>query len=206
MMRRMELRKYSLVSALVLILLIFGCQPENSYSTPNIFKLVHNDLEADAPNLDSLFQMLRTADNSGEIELIEARIRMIWMESGQPEIDNMMEAGNKAITSGDYTKAVELFTRVTEQLPDYAEGWNKRATAHYMKGEYQAAIEDINKTLSIECRHFGALSGLASIYISIGDYRSALKALEQLLEIRPNQAKLQEQVNALYQKLGIRNV
>ena len=77
------------------------------------------------------------------------------------------------------------FSAVIKLEPDLADGWNKRATVYYLMGEYEASVRDIERTLALEPRHFGALSGLGFVYISLGDNRAAIKAFEAALEINP---------------------
>jgi tetratricopeptide (TPR) repeat protein len=156
--------------------------------------------------LNSLFNQLASAKSETEVQRIQAKIWNVWMDSGELEVNAWMEEGNKAISDGDYNKAIAIFSKVTERKPDYVEGWNKRATAYYMKGDYNTSLADIFRTLSIEKRHFGALSGLASIYLANKDYKEALKVLEYMLLICPNQPGLQEQVHELYQRLKIMKV
>jgi tetratricopeptide (TPR) repeat protein len=156
--------------------------------------------------LNTLFDQLARAKNGVEVQKIQARIWNVWMDSGEIEINSWMEQGSKALTDGDFTKAITIFNKITERKPDFVEGWNKRATAYYMKGDYNASLQDIFRTLSIEKRHFGALSGLASIYLSNRDYKEALKVLEYMLLICPNQPGLQDQVHELYQRLKIMKV
>ena len=78
------------------------------------------------------------------------------------------------------------FNRLTESFPNYAEGWNKRATLHYVLGNLDASDSDIEKTLALEPRHFGALSGLGMVYIQRKELSKAKQAFEDLIEVHPN--------------------
>jgi tetratricopeptide (TPR) repeat protein len=80
---------------------------------------------------------------------------------------------------------VDTFSEVIKLEPDLAEAWNKRATVYYLMGEYEASVRDIERTLALESRHFGALSGLGFIYLSHGEDRAAIEAFEAALEINP---------------------
>lgn len=195
-----------LVNAVLLCLLISmnGCKPEKNQAAGNNFLTLNSRFVSDKYELDILFDRLKRVEDPNEVQMIEAEIWELWMDSGVPEIDVLMEIGCKALSDGDYTKAIKTFTTITQKMPQYAEGWNKRATAYFMRGELKASVEDINQVLALEERHFGALSGLASIYLTIGDNKGALIALEHMLTICPNQPGLEEQVFELYQKLGIR--
>ena len=85
-------------------------------------------------------------------------------------------------------EALAAFDRVVELAPDYAEGWNKRATLHYLRGNYVASVDDIERALDLEPRHFGALSGLAMVSLAIGEEERALDAFEAALAIHPHLA------------------
>jgi tetratricopeptide (TPR) repeat protein len=128
------------------------------------------------------------------------------MESHSPDINPLMEKGCEAMEAEAWTEAIVYFTEITQKMPAYAEGWNKRATAYYLRGDLKASIADINQTLTLEKRHFGALSGLLSIYLLLGDDRGALKTTDRLLQIRPAQPELQSLKEKLYQKLGIKKI
>jgi tetratricopeptide (TPR) repeat protein len=189
-----------------LVLLVSLCKPVNINSSTHEIMPISAKLVSSKSELNTLFDQLARAKNGVEVQKIQARIWNVWMDSGEIEVNSWMEQGSKALTDGDYNKAITIFSKVTERKPDFVEGWNKRATAYYMKGDYNASLQDIFLTLSIEKRHFGALSGLASIYLSNRDYKEALKVLEYMLVICPNQPGLQEQVHELYQRLKIMKV
>jgi tetratricopeptide (TPR) repeat protein len=189
-----------------LVLLVSLCKPVNITSSSQEILPISAKLVSTKGELNSLFNQLASAKSETEVQRIQAKIWNVWMDSGELEVNAWMEEGNKAISDGDYNKAIAIFSKVTERKPDYVEGWNKRATAYYMKGDYNTSLADIFRTLSIEKRHFGALSGLASIYLANKDYKEALKVLEYMLMICPNQPGLQEQVHELYQRLKIMKV
>jgi tetratricopeptide (TPR) repeat protein len=186
-----------------LVLLVSLCKPVNISSSANEILPISAKLVSSRGELNSLFAQLANAKNAAEVQQIQAKIWNVWMDSGEMEVNAWMDQGSKALSDGDYSKAIAVFSKVTERKPEYVEGWNKRATAFYMKGDYNASVQDIFRTLSIEKRHFGALSGLASIYLANRDYKEALKVLEYMLLICPSQPGLQEQVHELYQRLKI---
>ena len=154
--------------------------------------------------LDSLFEILKTASDKAEMKKTITKIWEIWMESDQPEINELMAKGNWAMAAGYTETAIKAYSEVIEKLPEYAEGWNKRATAFYNVGDYEASISDIEQTLSLEKRHFGALSGLATIYNRLDDKQGALKTLEALLDIYPHYPGLWERVTELHNQLGVK--
>jgi tetratricopeptide (TPR) repeat protein len=137
------------------------------------------------PRLPPLFDRLRVA-KAEESRTIEARIWQIWTESGNGDIDRLMAVGIGAMTAERYQAALAAFTQVVKRALGFAEGWNKRATVYYLLGDYEHSIEDVEKTLALEPRHFGALSGLGLIALALGEDERALEAFEAALEIYPH--------------------
>ena len=87
--------------------------------------------------------------------------------------------------TGDLLMAVAFFTRVIEKNPNFAEGWNKRATVYYMLGKFDASMMDIHETLKLEPRHFGAMDGMGLIFIHLEQFGKAIDIYDQMLEIFP---------------------
>ena len=90
------------------------------------------------------------------------------------------------MNAGYHGDALRVFDAVVERQPDYAEAWNRRATLHYLMGNLAESISDIDKTLELESRHFGALSGLGLVYLQQDNLIKAREAFERLLTIHPN--------------------
>ena len=152
-------------------------------------------------DLDDLFARLRAATAPAEIEALQQGIWQLWLTAGHPLLDKRLEEGMRAMSAGDYTRAIEQFTALIELGPDYAEGWNKRATAHYLRGEYRASLLDIRETLRREPRHFGALAGWSTILRMLGDDRGALRVLRRLEKLCPAWPGLQAQLRDLRDRL-----
>lgn len=193
--------KHKILLRMVMLLgtLVHSCQPTTSSQNSPYMKDQRSEL-------DSLFQALKVAKSPLGIERLQANIWQVWLETGQPEVDQQMAQGITAMSDQEYGEAIEYFTQIIENHPGYAEAWNKRATAYYLRGDYKASIDDIEQTLAREDRHFGALSGLVSIYRTIGDDRGALRTLERLAAIIPADQNVQQQIQQLHGKLGIRNI
>lgn len=143
--------------------------------------------------LDELFERLRTATAPLEVEALQSGIWQIWLSTGDQGLDKTLEAGMRALSAGDHTRAIADFTRLIAAAPHYAEGWNKRATAYFLRGEYRASLLDIVETLRREPRHFGALGGQAIILRQLGEAQRALRVLNRLAELCPHLPGLAEQ-------------
>jgi tetratricopeptide (TPR) repeat protein len=151
--------------------------------------------------LDDLFAQLRTATAPIEIEALQSSIWQFWLTSGDVALDKELEAGMRAMQAEDQTLAIKHFTRIIQINPDFTEAWNKRATAHYLRGEYRASLDDIAETLRREPRHFGALWGEAGIWRQLGEYQRALRVLGRLSAICPGLPGLHEQQLHLRERL-----
>lgn len=158
-----------------------------------------HSLKADqnSPKLDQLFALLQTTESPHEAQQVEAMIWRIWTRQGDPVVDASVAQGIDAMRVGRYPQAVRFFSDAIRLAPDYAEAWNKRATVFYLMNRYQESVRDIEKTLDLEPRHFGALSGLGLIFRELGDQRGALAAYERVLEVHPLMRGVQETADQL---------
>lgn len=147
--------------------------------------------------LNGLFEVLKTTADPRAAQLAEGEIWRIWVESGREEIDALMVEGILAMTNRRLEDAITIFSQITENAPGFAEGWNKRATAYYLNEDYAASVEDIRRTLALEPRHFGAISGMGLIFLDRGDEAGALEAFEAVLAIHPHAPGTRERVEEL---------
>ena len=158
------------------------------------------------PRLPALFDALAAARSAEEAAPIEARIWELWTTSGENDIDRLMVVGLTAMSIQDYPRALAAFSEIVERKPDFAEGWNKRATVRYLMGDYARSTEDIERVLALEPRHFGALSGLGLIALAIGDPEQALDAFDTALMIHPHMAGADTHIRELRERLKGRGI
>lgn len=135
--------------------------------------------------LGRLFGDLKSAPNPVVALMIESQIWHIWGETGDESRDRIFALGNQAMALGDYPTAFKVFLELTRAAPNFAEGWNKLATVEYLMGRYQSSLRSIDKTLALEPRHFGALSGLGLVNMELHREEAALDAFERVLTIYP---------------------
>ena len=152
--------------------------------------------------LDALFAALRTSDGVASSRAIIGRIWECWLTHHDPDVRALMQQGIRAMEEHHFDEALQAFEAVIERDPEYAEGWNKRATVRYLIGSYAGSVRDIKKTLALEPRHFGALSGLGTIYLIIANDRGALDAFEAVLALNPHLEGVRRQVESLRNDLG----
>jgi len=136
--------------------------------------------------LDALFEALAETSNSDFLSRIESRIWSIWYQHSDENVQAMLVAGDRLMNAGYHGDALRVFNAVVEQQPEFAEAWNRRATLHYLMGNSAASIRDIDRTLELEPRHFGALSGLGLVYLQQENLLKARETFEKLLIIHPN--------------------
>ncbi len=147
--------------------------------------------------LDALFGKLKSAKDDAAAKQAEDAIIAIWLQSGSDTVDLLMSWGVQAIAAKDYSEALDILDRVVTLKPDYAEGWNKRATVYYLTDQYGQSISDIEHVLVLEPRHFGALVGLGSIFRDLGDDTRAIAAFRQALALDPHLANAQKALDQL---------
>ena len=152
-------------------------------------------------SLRELFARLAGAASEREASAVEREIWSAWHEIDDETAAPWMQRGLAALEARDLTAALSAFDRVTEIAPDYAEGWNKRATLHWLRGSFEQSLADIERTLELEPRHFGALSGLAMIREVQGRPFEALEALEKVMHIHPYLPYLRERIEELSARL-----
>lgn len=147
--------------------------------------------------LDPLFQALRATTDTAYAESLEEHIWDLWLANPNAEMIQVMRAGVFSFNNDDYRTALSAFDRVVVLDPTYAEGWNKRAAAHYMLGQNQEALEDLRRALSLEPRHFGALTELGLVYLAVGHPNAALRAFDAALAINPHLGRVRQQADSL---------
>ncbi|MFC6657215.1 tetratricopeptide repeat protein [Roseibium salinum] len=135
---------------------------------------------------DELFEALKKAANEEEARKIEDDIWHSWLDAAPtPEIREKIDTAMRRRDSYDFQGAKDLLDEVVEEVPDYSEGWNQRAFVLFLQGNYEASLEDAERALALEPRHFGALSGKAIILMTLGRVQPAQEALRQAVEIHP---------------------
>ncbi len=156
--------------------------------------------------LDALFEQLRSASGPAEAQPIELQIWNIWIESDDAAVTQLMRAGVAAMGRGDNRSALKYFDQVVTIAPVFAEGWNKRATVDYLLGNQEASLADIEKTLALEPRHFGALSGRGLVYAALEEWELALESFEAALEVNPQMIGARRNAEAIRRDLKQRDI
>ena len=137
--------------------------------------------------LNKLFNQLKNNSDASMAFEVEMKIWNIWStHPSQENLTQLLANGSNLMTQHKLNKAYETFSKVISLDPNWAEGWNKRATVLYMLGRYEESQEDINEVLKLEKRHFGALSGQGLVQIELKNYERAINSYKEVQKIYPS--------------------
>ena len=154
------------------------------------------------PRLPQLFDVLRKSDNSRKIKQTEAQIWRIWSRHGESaSVDRLMQRAQMLMAADQVSLAADIYDAIVKRDPEFAEGWNRRATLRFMTGDYDGSVADIQKVLALEPRHFGALAGLGMIYMAVDEPEGALRAFEAALAIHPHLPAARAHVGILREQM-----
>jgi tetratricopeptide (TPR) repeat protein len=154
------------------------------------------------PRLPGLFAALAAAPSPELAQPVELRIWEIWFEHGDPVILKLMENAVLAMAVDDFATAERALNQVVVLAPDYAEGWNRRATLYFLTGRIDASLADIATVLALEPRHFGALSGQGLCHLAKDQLPEAAAAFEEALAVNPQMQGARSNLDALKDLLG----
>lgn len=152
--------------------------------------------KAENPKLQTWMEQLAQPENEAWQE-VEEKVWREWSRSGSPAMDLLLHRGRAAMQAGDLAKAIGHLTALTDHAPDFAEGWNARATAFFNADQYGLSIADIERTLALNPKHFGALQGLGRILEELDREADALEAYKAAAAIHPHRGGLKEAIERL---------
>ena len=131
----------------------------------------------------------------------EQALWLLWGRSGDAAIDQLMARGTEQMQAGQHDQAIQTFSSVIRAKPEFAEGWNRRATVHYLAGDYERSIADCVEVLKRNPRHFGALSGMGQIYFGLQQYETALSWYRRALDVNPNMTGVELNIKGIEELL-----
>ena len=157
-------------------------------------------------NLDFLFGALKVAPDDASSKSIEERIWALWLVSKSDTTNLLMTRVKTAMDGEDLDLAIKLLDSIIKLRPDYTEAWNRRATAYYMKKDFNRSLADIQQVLAREPRHFGALAGLGLIMQDLGEEKRALDIYRRALSIHPRLPRVPDLIKSLTEKVEGRDI
>ena len=174
--------------------------PDAGRREQGIVGLARNGRMADAP---ALAAALRDPDESVRATAEQA-LWIVWSRSGNPQVDKLFAQGLEEMSGGRFDAGIATFTRVIEAAPEFAEGWNKRATLYFITGDYKKSLADCDEVIKRNPAHFGALAGYGQIYLRLDDPEKALEYFRRALVVNPNMESVEAAVQVLERALAQR--
>ncbi len=148
------------------------------------------------PDAPALLQALRDEDEVVRA-LAENSLWQVWSRSGDPQIDALFQVGVEQMAHGAAQAAIQTFSTIIQEKPDFAEGWNKRATIYYLVGEYEKSLRDCDEVMKRNPQHWGALAGYGQIYLALDKPELALEYFQRALKVNPNLRRVEAAVAEL---------
>ncbi len=151
---------------------------------------------------DGLLLVKRLADDNPAVRgMAESALWQVWGRSGDAQADKLLAEGIALMSGGQFRPAIALFSQVIARRPAFAEGWNKRATAYYLAGDFDKSLADCAEVIKRNPQHFGALSGYGQIYVQLEEYAKALEYFRRALAVNPNMTGVEANIQAIEEVL-----
>ena len=131
----------------------------------------------------------------------EQALWRLWSRSGDAALDRLLAAGVEQMQEARFSEAIATFSEVIRRKPAFAEGWNKRATARFLAGDYQRSLRDCAEVLKRNPSHFGALSGYGQIYFQLEEYEKAIEHWRRALKVNPNMPGVERNIQGVEELL-----
>jgi tetratricopeptide (TPR) repeat protein len=156
--------------------------------------------QEDAPVLKE-----RLTDDSRYVRNVaEQGLWQLWSRSGDEAADALLAKGVDEMRAGQLEASIATFSAVIQRKPDFAEGWNKRATALFLAGEFWRSLADCDEVMKRNPLHFGALAGYGQIYFQLEQYDKAIEYWKRALQVNPNMTGVEISIKATEQLIAER--
>lgn len=165
----------------------------------------HAQADQTDPKLDSLFGKLQTVKGPAAEE-VQNSIWGVWHQSGSDTVDLLMADAAQAMQAGLHAQAEAQYSAVIDLAPDFAEGWNRRATLRFIRGNFPGSLQDIERVLDLEPRHFGALAGRGMIHDRLDNDEEALRAFRNALLMNPHMNDVKTRLKAIEKRIRDRDI
>ena len=174
--------------------------PDAAQRERGIVGLARNGRMADAP---ALVAALRDPDEAVRASAEQA-LWIVWSRSGNAQVDKLFAQGLEEMNGGRFDDGIATFTRVIQLAPEFAEGWNKRATLYFITGDYRKSLADCDQVMKRNPAHFGALAGYGQIFLRLDEPERALEYFKRALAVNPNMESVEAAVQVLERALAQR--
>jgi len=138
-------------------------------------------------------------------QMAEHALWSIWFRSGNPAANAELARGAQHLNTRDFDQALAHFDRALAECPDFAEAYNQRAIAHFLREDYARCKADCQRTVELMPCHFGAWAGLGHCHTYLGDLPAALEAYERALQINPHLDCIREAICEIRKRQNLEN-
>jgi tetratricopeptide (TPR) repeat protein len=128
---------------------------------------------------------------------VESAMWSVWSRSGDETVDRLFAIGVEQMGQRQLEAAADTFSRIIQRRPEFAEGWNKRATVYFLLGDYRRSLADCDEVVARNPYHWGALSGYGMIYMRLDQPGRAIDYLEKALAVNPNLDQVAQTIEVL---------
>jgi len=136
---------------------------------------------------DAEFLVQRLTDENPQVRHVaEQGLWVLWSRSGDKAIDALLAKGVAEMEAHQIKRAIATFSEVVRRKPEFAEGWNKRATAYYLAGDFRRSLADCDEVMKRNRYHFGALAGYGQIYFQLEQYTKSVEYWKRAIRVNPN--------------------
>lgn len=140
------------------------------------------DIESE---MDDLIASAQTATNESEGQAISQEMWKLWADAPDATAQEILDRGMGKRRVFDLLGAIEDFDALVDYCPDYAEGYNQRAFAHFLGRNFTAALVDLDKALARSPRHIAAMSGKVLTLMELGRTEDARALLVTAMGLNP---------------------
>jgi tetratricopeptide (TPR) repeat protein len=183
-------KRIEMMKSLISLLVLFFITGSAVYADQNSEKL------------DALFDTLLNSETTpSQASVVTSEIWQQWLKTDNSDAQKLMSLGIDKMNAYALDDAVRVFSAIIEIEPEFAEAWNKRATAYYMMEKFALSTADVAETIRLEPRHFGALSGQGLIYLKTNRRQAAVEWFKKALKVNPFMDNIRSSIEQLEQEL-----
>ncbi|MHA1453775.1 MAG: tetratricopeptide repeat protein [Promethearchaeota archaeon] len=93
--------------------------------------------------------------------------------------------GDALESSDNAKKAFEVYNRISQKKPDYAQILSSMGIMYFKRKRYKQAIREFKHSIDIDSNQFVTWDNLGVVYSEQGKYRDADKAFRKAIELAP---------------------
>jgi tetratricopeptide (TPR) repeat protein len=135
--------------------------------------------------LSALIKEARNAPDEAAGRTLSDEMWALWADAPDARAQEMLDRAMARREMYDFEGALQAAESLIAYCPDYAEGYNQRAFLKFLTQDYEAALPDLDATLTRNPRHVAALTGKALTLHALGRNAEAALALRAALDLNP---------------------